>query len=272
MSRFLLDDETIKRISEELPDFDEMAMTVMKLAPDLISAKYDPHSNVPVAAVCLRDALNVLLQIRIGLNECLQHKIWYREKSEPPSEQLAVIFMRFYIDGMVSRLYAAGEHLANAIISMLEISEEQLSKYRKNRVSQQSIIGHYLINEKRDHIITKAVHTLISTDAWNKTIQYRNDVVHEQPPTVSGLGTVYSRKRRWVKSESEETVKLSLGGGDEPDYSIDEVLDFVKPSIFEFISLFEVVVDFYVDLIGKRSIDITDRGISMNLLSFKDYQ
>ena len=41
--------------------------------------------------------------------------------------------MRFYIDGIVSQLYAAGEHLANAIICMLELKENQLEKYRNHR-------------------------------------------------------------------------------------------------------------------------------------------
>jgi len=113
MSGFVLDDETIKRVTAELPDLEALGMDVMKLAPDFISAKYSAESNAPVAAVCLQDTLNVLLQVRIGLNECYQHKIWYREKCNPPNEELAIIFMRFYIDGIASQLYAAGEHLAN---------------------------------------------------------------------------------------------------------------------------------------------------------------
>ena len=140
----------------------------MKLSPDFISIKYPAESNVPVAGVCLQDTLNALLQVRIGLNVCFQHKIWYQEKYVPPNEELAVIFMRFYIDGIVSQLYAAGEHLANAIICMLELKENQLEKYRNHRVSQQSILGHYLANEQATNPITKVILALAKSREWGK--------------------------------------------------------------------------------------------------------
>ena len=206
MSRFLLDDETHDRIAKELPNIEDLGMAVMNLAPDLISIKYSAESNVPVAAVCLQDALNTLVQVRIALNECLQHKIWYREKSVPPSEELAIIYMRFYIDGIVSQLYAAGEHIANAMICMLDLSENHLETYRKNRVSQQSILGHYLAREQADNPITKTILTLAASKEWLKTMAYRKNLVHEQPPTVSGLGPIYKRRKRWNKSKGGKST------------------------------------------------------------------
>lgn len=263
MTRFLLDDEILNQIFDELPHINELGATVNKLAPDFISARFNPESNVPVAAVCLRDTLNVLLQIRIGLSECLQHRVWYREISDTPSEELAVIFMQFYIDGVVSRLYAAGEHLANAIIFMLEISDEQLMGYRNNRVSQQSIVGHYLANELTEHPVTLATLSLASSDEWGKTIEYRNYWVHEQPPTVSGLGNVYQREKRWVTSDDGTSIKLGLGSGDEAEYTVDELLDFVQPAAFRFVYLYEEVVRFYVNLISEQGINLTEDGIQL---------
>jgi hypothetical protein len=266
MSRFLLDDETIERITKELPELERLGMAVMKLSPDFISIKYPAESNIPVAAVCLQDTLNSLLQVRIGLNECIQHKIWYREKCNPPNEELAVIFMRFYIDGIVSQLYAAGEHLANAIICMLELTESGLEKYRNNRVSQQSILGHYLANEQATNPVTKAVLSLAKSKEWGKSMSYRGNWVHEQPPTVSGLGPVYKRGRRWVQSEDKKSFKLGIGSGDEAEYSIDEVLKFVQPAIFQFVDLFNQVVGIYLDVISKRGIVLTENGLQVKII------
>lgn len=266
MSRFLLDDETIKQISNELPDLENLGMAVMKLVPDFIISKYSDESYIPVAAVCLQDTLNVLLQIRIGLNECFQHKIWYQEKCNPPNEELTIIYVRFYIDGIVSRLYAAAEHLANAIICILDLSDDQLEEYRYDRVSQQSIVGHYLANEQSDHPITKAVLMLVSSNNWKNAIAYRNNLIHEQPPTISGLGTVYKRHRRWVRSEEGTYINLGLGGGDDAEYSIDELLEFVKSAVFLFVDLFEKVVDFYIELINKRGIFLTEEGLRIKIL------
>ena len=266
MSRFLLDDETIERISKELPELESLGMAVMKLSPDFISIKYPAESNIPVTAVCLQDTLNSLLQARIGLNECFQHMIWYREKCTPPNEELAVIFMRFYIDGIVSQLYAAGEHLANAIICMLEITDGELEKYRTHRFSQQSILGHYLANEQANNPITKAVLSLAKSKEWEKSMSYRGNWVHEQPPTVSGLGPVYKRRRRWVQSEDGKSFKLGIGSGDDAEYSIDEVLKFVQPATLQFVDLFNQVVDIYLDVISKRGIVLTEDGLQVKII------
>jgi hypothetical protein len=72
MSRFLLDNETIERIAKELPDLENLGIPLMKLFPDFISIKYPAESNVPVAAICLQDTLNSLLQVRIGLNTLME--------------------------------------------------------------------------------------------------------------------------------------------------------------------------------------------------------
>ncbi len=264
MGRFILDEEIIKTLSAELPDLDEVGLSVMKLAPDLISIRY-PRCNIPIAAVCLRDTLSVLLQVRIGLNESFQHKVWYREICDPPNEQLAVIFMQFYLDGMVSRLYAASEHIANSIIFILNITDDQLNEYRKGRSSQQSIVGHYLTKELPEHTITKSVLTLATNHDWKRTMNYRNNIIHDQPPTVSGLGTVYKRKNRWFHSENDKALKLELGGGDEPDYTIDDLLSFVHPAIFRLVDLFRDIVGFYISLLAEQGIHLTDQGLSVNI-------
>lgn len=265
MDQFLLDDETIDRIIKELPDLDSLARSVMKLPPDFISIKYSADSNIPVAAVCLQDTINALLQARLGLNEGLQHIIWYQEKCNPPNEQLAVIYGRFYIDAVISLLYAAGEHLANGIICMLELTEHQLERYRNRRTSQQSILGHYLANELADNPITKAVLALATSREWMKTMSYRSNLVHDQPPTVSGLGPVYKRRRRWTQSDDGKAFQLGIGGGDEAEYSINQILKFVQPAFFHFVELFDRIVGIYLAMIAKRGIVLTEDGFQVKL-------
>ena len=265
MSEFLPDDETIERVSRELPDLDNLAMSVMKLFPDYISIKYPAESNVPVAAVCLQDTMNALFQVRLGLSECLHHKIWYQEKCNPPNEELAIIFSRFYIDAIVSQLYAAGEHLANGIICMLELTDAQLEKYRNRRISQQSIVGHYLAKKQADNPITESVLALAASREWVQSMCYRGNLVHEQPPSVSGLGPVYKRRRRWIQSDDGKSAKLSVGSEDGAEYLINEILQFVQPAILQFVDLFSKVVSFYLDMIGKKGIVLTKDGYQVKL-------
>jgi len=266
MSGFSFDDETVKKITGQLPEFDDTGNIVLNLRPDIISMNCPPDSNVPVAAVCLEDTLNALFQIRIGFIECIEHKIWFREKCNPPNSELAIIYMRFFVDAAVSQLYAACEHLANAIISMLEITDDQLESYRSNRTSQQSILGHYLADKQADHPITKGILSFAKSPEWEKTLDYRNRWVHAQPPMVSGIGTIYKRNRRWVQSKNMKwAMVIGLGSGDEPEYSIDEVLGFVLPATFQFVELFDIVVRSYLGILSTKGITFSVKGITINL-------
>ena len=266
MSRFILDNETITSIAKELPDLNKLGMIIMALNRDAISMKFPPASNFPIAAVCLQDTFMALQYVRIGLNECLQNKVWYREKCTPPNEELAVIYMRLYLDGIISQLYSAAEHLANAIICMLELNEDQLRSYRNHRVSQHAILGNYLAKERHDHPITKAVLELARSPDWTKCMSYRSEWVHEQPPTVDGLGPVYKRQTRWIRSIDGRSFLLGIGNGDEAEYSIDAILGFVKPAIFQFVEFLEKIAATYMDVLGKRGIVLTEKGLEVKLI------
>jgi hypothetical protein len=149
---------------------------------------------------------------------------------------------------------------------MLEITERELEKYRNQRVSQQSILGHYLASEQAANPITKAVLALAESREWKKSMSYRGNWVHEQPPTVSGLGPVYKRRRRWIQSEDGKSFKLGIGSGDDAEYSIDEVLKFVQPAIFRFVDLFNQVVGIYLDIISKRGIVLTEDSFQLKII------
>jgi hypothetical protein len=188
MSRGQLGDVVLAELSKKLPDLESLSETILTLSPVFVSMRFPPESTIPVAAVCLHDALNTLYEARYALHEVLAHRVWYLEKREPPDENAAVFFTRFYADDVALSLYAAGEHLANAIVSMLEIEKRSLVPYAKKRISKQVAVGKFLSNEHPHHAVAKAVRRLTESKEWLETINYRNTWVHSKPPIIKGRG------------------------------------------------------------------------------------
>lgn len=267
MDPIILDEATLQHIDQQLPDLSNVQGIVLGLAPDFISMKFDPDNYVPVAAVCIQDTLNSVAEARYALHETLANLIRYREKRQPADEYAAVFLGKFYVDDAALRLYSAGEHLANAIILMLEIEDEQLKPYEQKRTSQQSIVAAFLRKEARTHPVTPIILKLGKSSNWNKAINYRNTWVHDQPPTVHGTGIVYKRYRRWKASEGGESYSLGIGGGDEPQYSVDDILGFVQPALFEFVETLEGIVQQYLEILKSRGIEIRpdQRGLQSTL-------
>jgi ribosomal protein S13 len=256
MSRGKLDKETSARVEKELPEVVDVRTASLYLQPDPISMGFPTGSTIPIASVCLQDATSALMEARYALFEAIAHLVWYREKCEPPNETLAVFFGKFYADDAALRIYAAGEHLANAIINMLEIKKEvsdfkrlKLAKSR-NVVSKQALVGIYLIENYPDHEITKAIRRLKESMDWKKTRTYRDDWVHGKPPIISGMGIEYERRNRLIVSA--DSIGVSVGGGDEPHYSVEDLLGFMKPALFLLTEAVTEIVDYYVEFLNKN--------------------
>jgi hypothetical protein len=251
MSRGELDNATLASISGQLPSIEDLEKTVLSLSPDLISARFKPKSSVPRASVCLQDAVNALAEARYALHEALAHKIWYLEKAKQKDEFAATFFTRFYADDVALRLYSAGEHLANAIVDMLEIEEEELKPYKKRTISRQATVGCYLCSEKPTHPVTVAISGLDKSTEWKDTRNYRDGWVHKQPPLMRGMGIVYRRdKQRWQISDGGKRRELHFGGGDEPEYSTEDLLGFIQPALSQFAATCNDVVQFYLETLG----------------------
>ena len=152
---------------------------------------------------------------------------------------------RFYTDDAAFRLYAAGEHLAEAITGMMELSEADLGAYRKNRTSRQAVVGQYLVHEKSNHALGQTVATLAKAPEWKRAMDYRADLVHEQPPTIHGLGIVYNREKRWRPAKDGKTVELMIGGGDNPEFKTDEIIKSMTRALELLIETFEVSLAHY---------------------------
>lgn len=182
--------------------------------------------------------------------------VWHREKCEPPDERGAVFFGKFYADDAALRIYAAGEHLANAIVNMLEINKQvrefkktKLAK-RKNVLSQQAIVGNYLIEHEPDHEVTKAILKLKDSDDWKKTRKYRDDWVHGKPPIIEGMGIDYERRNRLIVTAN--TIGISGGGGDAFQYSVNDLLGFMKPALFLLTETVTEIVEYYNEFLKQN--------------------
>jgi hypothetical protein len=251
MSRGLLGKKILREIAKQLPDVEQLSRDILGCLPEAISFRFPPDSSVPVASVCLHDAFHTLVDAIHAFHEILAHRAWYLEKRGTPIEGTAIHFTRFYADDVALRLYAAGEHLANAIIDMLEVKKESLVPYEKKRVSKQIVVWEYLKREEPTHAVTQAVKKLAQSKEWLATLNYRNDWVHGKPPIIKGLGIQYERRKRWEISDKH--ISLSFGGGDAPKYSDEDLISMVKPALFVFVESLADITSWYLQLVENRN-------------------
>jgi hypothetical protein len=206
----------------------------------------DVNSALPLAGVCLNDTLSGITEARCALHEALACLVWYRERSpSKPNEPATVFTSRFYATAAASCLYASAERLADALIAMFGIDS---SKLPTSAVSRQAKVAEYLRTEKPGDPITAAVQSLGTSPDWVRSRELRDRWVHEQPPIVTGLGIQYRRRQQWIRRIDEHGEAFDLlewGGGDEPDYSIDEMVSIVHGTLRAFVCLFELVVKSY---------------------------
>ena len=189
-----IDKETYDQASQQLPNIDSLKQTIGCLSADLISMKFKSDSNFPIASVCFQDASRTLSESRYALLESFAHRIWFFEKSNPPDETTGVFFSRYYADDAALRLYSAAEHLAKAVVFILNISDETIKNNRAG--SRFNAVRKILVASEPSHPISQAIDKLYLSATWKKTINYRDSWVHNQPPIIEGLGTTFERKRR----------------------------------------------------------------------------
>jgi hypothetical protein len=260
MTRGLLPDDELNRIEAKLPSVESLAVKALQMDPNFMYLAFEPGSDIPLAAVCLQDATDVLRDARITLHECYTHGIYYRKYKDPPKEEAAIMMERFFLDDLALRLYATGEHLASAIIFMLELTDEDLKPYKADRASKQSIVGHYLAEERPNHRITKAVDKLASSKDWQLSMDYRGRWVHDQPPTVQGLGIVYRRCSKWERNAKTLKMSITLGVGDKPEYSIEEVRGFLEKGFVELINATQSCIDYFEGMLRDVGFTLTEDG------------
>jgi hypothetical protein len=206
-----------------------------------IENKKSPKTKDDVAAVCLRDSVDVACDVVYALRKANENLIWYREQHpEAPLKFEACRFTKFYVDDAALRLYAAAEHIANFIICFFNVSSAEIKPHRKSNASIASAVGKYMNTAFLNHDITKFINGLLRSDSWKKTMAYRNFWVHEQPPLIEGQGIVYERRSRLKKTENGYSVGLTLG--DKPRYTIDSLLSQVTKAATDFVLFMDNLV------------------------------
>jgi len=263
---FQLSEEKYREIDSKLPlRIFELQRRVLHPNIDLLLAasihtslknKKSPETKIDLAAVCLRDSVDVTCDVVYALRKANENLIWYREQHpEAPLEIEACRFAKFYADDAALRLYAAAEHIANFIVYFLDISDDDIKDYRKNNASIASTVGKYMNATFPSHDISQCVNELLKKDSWRKTMKYRNHWVHEQPPLMEGQGIVYERRSRLQKTENGYSVGITLG--DKPKFTIDSLLTMVTNATNDFVYLLDGLIRVWFNHVDSLGIKIT---------------
>ncbi len=125
MLRGTLSDEEKSTISAKLPNLDDLLRASLYLDAEWDSMRLGHEPMIPIAGVCLRDAISMLSMSRFAVYEAYAHQLWYRQYATCDNTELwALRLGRFFADDASLRLYVVGECLADAIIIMLRTCSE----------------------------------------------------------------------------------------------------------------------------------------------------
>jgi hypothetical protein len=256
MLRGILTDEEKSSISARLPNLDDLLRLSVYLDAEWISMRFGHEPMIPIAGVCLRNAISVLSMSRFAVYEAYAHQIWYCEHANRDNAELYAVWLgRFFADDAALRLYVVGEYLADAIRIVLRISTDDLEPYREKYTSHQAVIGNYLDAEMPGHEITKAVVRLRSKPEWKWIRDYRDEWVHEQPPLMAGLGRQFNREPKWkpVKGASVPQTKLSgTSEGDPTECTVEELLEKAQNALFAVKDTITSLLEYYAQLVQKE--------------------
>ena len=256
MTRGELSESSLKDIDGKLTPVIELHQKSIAMSPAMVSAACGPGSDVPVAAVCLQDCTSALCDCRLALHECYAHGIYYREHCDPPREHEAVTLEAFFLDDLAVRLYSSAEHLANALVFMLELTEADLRPYAKAKSSRQIAVGKYLASKLPDHLLTKPVARLASSDSWRRMIDYRSRWVHDQPPLLGGMGFVYRRRSRWEVNPGTGRQVLRMSESDDPELTVAEVRAFLEESFNELAAATTASLDHFIKMLEEKNLRV----------------
>jgi hypothetical protein len=249
-------------IYSQLPDTANLFSLVMAIPPDLISMALplfggNHDSRFPVAAVCLHDAASVMQEALFAICEAMMRLLYYGERRTPTDRHSAVFYGRYFADDAALRIYAAGEHLANAILCIHDCDHSALAATSRNKLtSLQSQVGVFVARRFPNHPTTVAVQALNSSSDWQKAIAYRNKWVHDQPPRIADLGHRFKRAVRWQPSPDGKSHTMGIGGADKPELTVEELVAFVRGGVHAFVGAFELVVNWYVDQLRPLGITV----------------
>lgn len=251
MDESRLSASTLEEIERQLPTLEAIADRVHTMLPDTLSTGYykNPDSTIPIAGVSFIDCYHTLAATRYALSQYLVQGAYHREVEA--NEGAAVWLERYYLDDTALRLYSAAEHLADGITKMFEISRLD------GPVSAWAKLKKYLVREHPTDSVTQQMIAVSATDEWKFAIEYRGKWVHNQPPTVKGLGMVYRRRQRWNVSP-DGMKSLVLSGGDEPEFTTQQIGTAFLRAWQDFVPMFHVVLDRYDGILEAHGLTFSE--------------
>jgi hypothetical protein len=225
---------------------DDIYEVVSSLRPDFLSINYPHESRIPIASVCLVDAWLCLKQTQFALHN-------YNEVKSPFKKE-------YFLEDIAVRLYSTAEHIANALQFIFEIDDKDLNAYQEKRTSKQIAIGRYLINNMNDHPIAHVLKNNFNNNIdWNKTIDYRSAVVHDQPPIIEGGIKKFNRKPKWKNSDGSIHLGISFDVVcDEHDYTMNELESFLMVSYTNMINTCNAVIKYYLTILKQSGFEMSD--------------
>ncbi len=255
MTRGPLDEVTLATIVQQLPAFDTWVEEAISFLPDFLSAAFPYDSQIPMASVALADCAHTLYAVRYALHEYLANGIYFREVANPPNESLAVIQEVYYLNDTALRLYSAAEHLAAAVAMMLDVTDADLTSFKRRGLSRWARVSAFLSDNQSSLAITGAFAKLSGDEDWKLTIRYRGAWVHNQPPTVHGAGLVYHRTRKWQRADDGGWT-LVVRKGEKPEFTTDQLGRAFLTASFGLADVLRIVLEHYnaiLEAYGIRS-------------------
>ena len=249
MTDICLPENLKKEIQSSLPAIDSLGSAIEQMNPVIIAMHFHPSSNIPVAIECYRDSLLMTRYTRLALYEAKKNSVFYSQIEKPQNLFLAAFYSRFYIDTASIHLYSAAEHLASALVAHLDYSKDALKGIKRS--SRILRLHDFLAQIADQEDLRRKLESVCLSDAWKEFSSYRNNVVHNQPPILRGLGVQYSREKKWRKEGSG--YNITFPGNDTPLVSIKEIYETLVGCLSMFVDIFKTNVDCYVDLINANS-------------------
>jgi hypothetical protein len=225
MTRGELDRDTLSYLDRLVPEAITLQKRTLKLNPSFIEMGLGPKTDKGTAAVCLDDAADLLTEARFALHEAHAHWLWHSEPKNRSSSVSALFWSRFYLDDSLLRTYSAGESVGAFLY--IEFGGPDLRRAGGQPTTHSRLLSAADRIKTAGHrdVLARKTMALVENPSWIFLKRYRDEWLHDQRPRLKGLGITYGRRPRWEHSSDGRTFSMTIGGGDPPRVTIEELFE-----------------------------------------------
>lgn len=209
--------------------------------PEAIAPYLSPNCKVPIGAICMDDSFEYLKEALWVLRESF---CWFSYVKQFKKDEFFYI-PRIFADDACLRLYSSSEHLASAIVDILEVDFPS-SKEIKSLARR---VGNYFLRELPQHELSASIRKLITTTEWKDVIKWRNDWVHNKR-VIPSERPEYKRHYLW-KQTAATTFELAIGPKrqTETDHDFEVILKTTRTALNMYVTCFTEIATFLKDYI-----------------------